>query len=152
MISYRHIFAVMFALLVGQAGVTYRQTQVGGAPPDPAVQPAPLDGYDDDRAYVKAMADQAAELTRQAELNLNATTRIDLLLRAANVILANELEPACTSKLLRLDEENAPAITAEVRAALDRADSLLTKAREAMGTEAEASPAPPGEASCSQES
>ena len=141
---YRRTFAVVLILMAGKVWGAYAQAEAPSELPQPAVEPTPLNGFDNDRSYVKAMAGRAADLAHQAEQAADPATRVDLLLRAANVILANELEPACTSKLLHLDDEQVPVIAEEVRAALDRADLLLAKATEGVRAEADASPEPQG--------
>jgi hypothetical protein len=46
------------------------------------------------------------------------------------------LEPACTSRLLRISDEQVPVVADEVRAALARADDLLAEAEQAMEKDA----------------
>jgi hypothetical protein len=99
------------------------------ARPDiPRMRLAPIAGFDDDAAYMKSIADRAAELAAQAGQTADAVTRTDLLLSSANWILARELEPACSRKVLKLAEGPERLDDTAVLAALDRADELLTEA------------------------
>jgi len=107
-----------------------------GLPAMPAVELATIEGFADVRSYSVAMAERAAGLAGEADQAASPEARVETLLRAANLILALELEPACTSRLLRIDDEQVPIVADDVRAALTRADDLLVKAEQAMEKDA----------------
>lgn len=94
----------------------------------PRAQLAAIDGYDDDKEYVQAIADRADRLASRTVETTDLGERIDLLLAAANMILAYELEPACSTKLLRLGGRPNPHPDGIVAAAIERADQLLARA------------------------
>jgi len=104
----------------------------GTVPVMPEVELAPLEGHPDVRSYTQASAEHAAELARQAEQAQDVETRVGLLLRAANVILSNELEPPCTGRLLHIGDDQLPVAEEEIGAALARAAALLSDAEATM--------------------
>jgi hypothetical protein len=59
--------------------------------------------------------------------------RTDLLLAAANVILARELEPTCSAKLLGFSDDQRFLSDEEVGDALGRTDAILLEAEAAVG-------------------
>ncbi len=92
------------------------------------VRLAPVEGFDDDAAFVQSTATRATELALQADETADLPTRTDLLLAAANLILARELEPACTRRLLGLTGAEVYLREDQIRGALERADAMLVKA------------------------
>ena len=88
----------------------------------PAVRLSAMPGFDDNAAYARSVAHRAAELTARAATAKKPTVRVDLRLAAANLILAYEIEPACSARLLGL---TAGIDEADVAQALDRADRLV---------------------------
>ncbi|MBI4717112.1 MAG: hypothetical protein HY763_04850 [Planctomycetes bacterium] len=106
--------------------------------PLPDAQLLPLEPAVDDLTYQRSIATRAAELAQQAEAAKDPAAQVDLLLAAANQILAFEVEPACSRKfygLAELPSGNAAAIDAVARAdaLLARAEGLLSAARGAGG-------------------
>ena len=83
--------------------------------------------YNDETAYAHSLADETAKLVTRAEAASDATTRVDLWLAAANMILSRELETPCTRSLLGVSDSVADS-RRDAIAALDRADGLLGRA------------------------
>lgn len=96
-------------------------------PTMPQVRPAPMPGFDDDAAYVRSIADRATELAARADQVDDPARRTDNLLAAANLILAYQLEPTCTKRLLHIDGDEGGLDEAAIRTALDRADGFTTQ-------------------------
>lgn len=95
----------------------------------PPVRLAAIPGFDDDPAYMRSIAIRAEELAvRAGQSTDDLARRTDLLLAAANLILAHELEPPCIRRLLGIADEKGAQGGKECRAALDRSDGLLAKA------------------------
>lgn len=99
----------------------------------PDIRPAPVEGYESDAAYLRAMAERSNDLARKAGAEREETTQVDLWLAAANHLLAFEIEPACTRRFHHLDPPDTP-VSAEVAAALTRAREWLQKANEMLET------------------
>ena len=97
----------------------------------PDVRPAPIAGYADDAAYVRAMADRAEGFVKFAGDDRQERPRVDAWLAAAHWILSYELEPACTRRIHQLDPDDAPVST-DVTAALLRAEIVLQKSNETL--------------------
>lgn len=123
---------------MGTAQESVQRAEVPQAtlPAMPAVELATIEGFADVRSYAVAMAERAAGLAGQAGQAASPEARVETLLRAANLILAHQLEPACTSRLLRISDEQVPVVAEEVRAALTRAEDLLAEAEQAMDKDA----------------
>ncbi len=104
--------------------------KAGPTPPEaPGVRLAAIDGFDDDAAYLRSVASRVAELVELAGRADDPVARADLLLAAANLILAHQLEPACTNALLGVDDKPATARDhGGLAASLDRADEFLDRA------------------------
>ncbi len=98
----------------------------------PAVRLAPMPGFDNNTAYARSIAARVEELTSQASQADDLTRRVDLLAASANLVLAHQLEPACTHTLLQLRRDEEVFQEAASRAALDRADKLITEAHDAL--------------------
>lgn len=98
----------------------------------PLVRLAPIEGFDDEASYVRSIAVRANELALQVTETADIPTRTDLLLAAANMILARELEPSCTGMLLGLSGAALPLSDDQVREALERADAMLVMADAAL--------------------
>jgi len=101
-------------------------------PPTVQVRATPFEGSQEDAAYARSIAARATELVAQADESADPRVRADLLLAAANLILAHELEPACTEKLLGLQAGQAAMSAKQITDALDRADGVLAKAGEIL--------------------
>ncbi len=112
------------------------QLPAGTLPDPPQMRLARMPGFDDDAAYMRSIADRASELSALASQADKPAKRIDLLLAAANLILARQLEPACSTALLQIVDEGNVWKEAELRSALDRADTLIEQAFAAMIDEA----------------
>jgi hypothetical protein len=113
---------------IAQTGADKGQPSAASTLPEmPEIRPAPRAGFDDDAAFVRSIADRAADLADRAGRTADLTARVNLLLSSANLILAYELEPACTRKLLGIAAPSK-ADKAELSAALDRADNLIALA------------------------
>lgn len=89
-----------------------------------------VSGYDDDQAYRREIAEQTAKIVKSAQEEDNQKVRAELLLAAANLILARQFEPAYTAKLL--DIRGLSFDSAEAVDMLDQADSLILRAQEAL--------------------
>jgi len=92
------------------------------------VRLATVAGFADDAAFLDSITSRFTALQQQAEEATDATRKTEFLLAAANLILAEQLEPLCSRKILRLGEP-PPGDDALVAArALDRAEALLAEA------------------------
>ena len=80
-------------------------------------------GLDDDAPLVKTISDRVARLTEAPDGEVPALDHATSLLAASNLILAQQVEPACSRKLLRLDGAEDPRASA----ALDHADRLMAQ-------------------------
>ncbi len=98
----------------------------------PAVRLAPMPGFDDNTAYARSIAARVDELASQASQADDLTRRVDLFAASANLVLAHQLEPACTHTLLQLRHNEEIFEEAASRAALDRADGLITEAHDTL--------------------
>ncbi len=111
---------------------------VSGDPPhteEHIVRLAPLPGFADEEAFRASLTGRIAELQRQASESPNAMRKAGCLLAAANIILAEQLEPSCSRKFLMVKESNLPpnqpqqsADASSAGPALGRADALLAEA------------------------
>jgi len=63
---------------------------------------AQIEGFADEAAYQQSLSNVAAELVEQARQSSDTAKQAKLWLLAANLILAHNVEPACTRILLRL--------------------------------------------------
>lgn len=98
----------------------------------PTVRLAPMAGFDDNTAYARSIAARVEELAAQAGQADDLTKRADLFAASANLVLAQQLEPACTHTLLQLRHNEEIFEEAASRAALDRADELISGAHDAL--------------------
>jgi hypothetical protein len=96
--------------------------------PAPHVRLAPIEGFDDDASYVRSTATRVNEIGMQVGETVDLPTRADLILAAVNLILARELEPSCTGRLLGPLGEELPSSEDQVREAFGRADAMLVEA------------------------
>lgn len=119
------------------------QTDVDrAAPENPAkngtleVHLATLPGFAADAAFLASITNRVAELQQQAGEAADAARKTGFILAAANLILAEQLEPPCSRKFLQLDKpEQGDALVAA--SALDRADTLIAEAETLLRTEQE---------------
>lgn len=98
----------------------------------PTVRLALMPGFDDSTAYARSIATRVEELAGQASRVDDLTKRVDLLAASANLVLAHQLEPACTHVLLQLHSDEEVFEEAFLRSALDRADELITRAQNTL--------------------
>jgi hypothetical protein len=112
--------------------------------PAPEIRLSVLTGFADDGAFMESVASRVTELQQQAADSDDPQRKAGFLLAAANLILAEQLEPACTRRFFQLDPPpQKPVLSREgddalaVAPALARGDALIA--------EAEASLRPPAE-------
>ena len=100
------------------------------APPDRTrgIRLAPPPGFADDEAFVESVAGRVAELQHQAAEAENAVRKAGFLSTAANLILAEQLEPACTTKFFDLDPPQERGGARLSGPALEQADALIDEA------------------------
>lgn len=146
----------VFTWSIASACPAVTQTDAPGRPPhdNELVQEAvpasvrlpPLPGFADDAGFLASVTSRVDELRQQAGDALNAARKAGFLLAAANLILAEQLEPACSRKFLFMREsifapdqppQGDDALAAA--SALDRADTLLAEAEILLRTEQERS-------------
>jgi len=101
-------------------------------PDSPQVRLRPMPGFEDDVAYLRSIAARATELEAQAGEADNPMKQAESALAAANLILAHQLEPTCTRKLLHINGNVDERGGADLRGALDRADALIERAGSAV--------------------
>ena len=91
-----------------------------------------MPGFDDDAAYVRSIASRVDELAAQAGRVDDRLRRADLLATAVNLILAHQVEPYCSRRLLQLQSDDDVVDKAESQSAFDRADELIARAKTAL--------------------
>jgi hypothetical protein len=94
---------------------------------------ATLPGFAADAAFLASVASRVAELQQQAGEASDAARKTGFILAAANLILAEQLEPPSSRKFLQLGKPQQGDDTL----ALDRADALLAEAETILRTEQE---------------
>jgi hypothetical protein len=107
-------------------------TRTPALPTPPQVRLSPISGFEDDTAHLASISSRVAELVQQAEQANDRDAGVELRLAAANLILAHELEPACTRRLLGLTDGAVDGDPARLVAALDRADALINDAQASL--------------------
>ena len=142
--SHWNKFVLLFAVFAMPcAALTQTDSVVGASggdlPPDrtPEVRLGALPGFADDGAFLESVTRRIAELQQQAADTDDAQRKAGFLLAAANLLLAEQLEPACTMRFFQLDPPRQKDDGLAVAPALARADAFIT--------EAEASLPPPTE-------
>lgn len=98
----------------------------------PRVRLAALPGFEDDAAYLRSIAARLTELEIQARQAGDSMKQAESLLAAANLILARQLEPTCTRRLLHVDGNMDERGEPDLCSALDRADALIERAGAAL--------------------
>jgi len=114
------------------------QTDAPGIPAQndqPQVHLATLPGFSDDAAFLASVTSRVAELQQQAGEEVDAARRSGFILAAANLILAEQLEPPCSRKFLQLDKPQHGDAALVAAHALDLADALLVEAETFLLTE-----------------
>jgi hypothetical protein len=102
---------------------------------------AGVDGVADVGAYEASVADHAARLADLAGDAGDPLMRAELQLTAANLILAKQIEPACTRTFWGLTAFPEHRVDSQkLTAGLDRAQRLLTDARSNINDAREAAP------------
>ncbi len=81
-------------------------------------------GFSDEASYAQSVLIRVDGLELAAQRSEGALAKTEMLLAAANTILATALESACTRRLLQLDD-GQPQDSGDITALLDRADTLL---------------------------
>jgi len=97
----------------------------------PKVRLPLIEGFDDQASYRQSITDRLKDLQNRTNKMKDDELRVKLLLAQANYILAYEVEPACTYKLLQL--QNQPELDIQpqqLQAAFDRADRAIHQATE----------------------
>ena len=113
-----------------------RETPGDGAAPGAAVavpQPTsvflePTPGFDDDAAYLRSVAERVESLLAAAGQTEEPARQVAFSLAAANLILAEQLEPFCSRKLLRLEPGEPDRDGPDPRTMLARSDKLIERA------------------------
>ncbi len=131
---------------VREGNAARTETEAAASGTDPVGRPAeasgtielaPIDGIADESAYRQAVARRAGEFARQAEHADDNALAVDLLLVAANQVLAYELEPACTRRMLFLPPKGQAQGDAASAESLQRVDDWLARAEKALESLAE---------------
>jgi len=120
------------------------QTDVDRAAPEspaindtPDVRLATMPGFADDATFLASSISRVAELLQQAGEATDGARKIRFILAAANMILAEQLEPPCSRKFLQLNKAKPGDNALVAASALDRADTLLAEAETLLRTEQE---------------
>lgn len=95
--------------------------------PLPQVRLVPMAGFEDEADYVSAVEQRVKDLLAEADTTASATARVELRLAAANVLIAQRLEPACSLQLNGIEGPGAPP-PGELRAVCARINDLLSRA------------------------
>lgn len=101
-------------------------------PAIPDVELALIEGFDDIESYDQSMFDRLTAIKNRIDETKDLNARIRLRLAEANHILAYLLEPACTTKLLRIDAPIPGARTPQVQQHFERADRALEQADQSL--------------------
>jgi hypothetical protein len=101
-------------------------------PPLPSVRLSPIPDFADDASYIRSISSHVDEVDARARQTDDPAGKAELLLAAANLILAQQLEPPCTLALLKLAAEASDGSTTLFTDALDRADRLVADANESI--------------------
>lgn len=97
----------------------------------PKVRMPLIEEFDDQESYRQSISDRLKDLQNRANETKDEELRAKLLLAQANYILAYEVEPACTYKLLQLEDQPELDIQPQqLQAAFDRADRAIHQATE----------------------
>ena len=95
----------------------------------PVAPLAGLEGFEGEAQAQRFYVQQVAMLAQRAEQAADALERAELQLTAANLILARQLEPACSRALLGLPVGQTPA---DLRPLFERTRTLLADAGESL--------------------
>ncbi len=131
--SWRNL--IVFTWVFASVSLAATRTDVDRAAPESPtkngireVQLATMPGFADDAAFLESVTSRIAELQQQAGEAADAVRETGFILAAANLILAEQLEPPCSRKFLQLDRRKQGNDALVVTSALDRADLLLAEA------------------------
>lgn len=108
----------------------------------PTVRLAPISTFDTDGEYVRSIAAETEALAEEAHLSKEPAQRVRLSLATANIVLARQLEPFCSRKLLGLDPYIDGLDEELLRRALQLADSMIADATELLKPTEEEGDAP----------
>ena len=120
------------ALLWPAAGAPAQDSLAAAPPPlqEPVVRLAPLAGADGETEFLSTISTQVARIAQEVSGGGTPLHRANRLLTAANLILAHQLEPACSRRLLHVETPGAAA--EELRGHLDLAKKLIGEANAAL--------------------
>lgn len=105
----------------------------------PDVRLTPMPAFDSDADYVRSIAAETTRLAKEANLATDPAKRVKLSLATANTVLARQLEPFCSRKLLGLDPFTDGLDEEMLRSALQLAETMIAGATESLKpTESEA--------------
>ena len=94
-------------------------------PPGVVLEPRP--GFDDDAAYLRSVAERVESLLVAADQTEEPARQVAFSLAAANLILAEQLEPLCSRKLLHLEPGEPDRDGTNPRTLLTRSDKLIER-------------------------
>ncbi len=94
----------------------------------PQIIVVPQNDPEDKTEYARMISKQADELADQVEQTNSTTTKCDIYLAAANLILAKEMESQCARLGLGLSDNESADEDRLIRDAFQRADNFLEKA------------------------
>jgi hypothetical protein len=103
----------------------------------PEVRLSALPGFADDGALIESVTSRVTELQQQAADADDPQRKAGFLLAAANLILAEQLEPACTRRFFQLDPPPQKDDALAVAPALARSDVLIAEAEASLPPAAE---------------
>ncbi|MDO8631187.1 MAG: hypothetical protein Q7R41_11905 [Phycisphaerales bacterium] len=101
-------------------------------PPLPSVRLSPIPDFADDASYIRSISAHVDEVAARAQQTDDPAGKAELLLAAANLILAQQLEPPSSLALLKLPAEESGGSATLLTDALDRADRLVADANESI--------------------
>lgn len=129
----RYTLSLALALFSWPAAGAVAQDSPTPAPPPPqvpVVQLAPLTDAENEAEFLNSISTQVARVSEEASGGGTPIDRANRLLTAANLILAHQLEPACSRRLLHME---APGAASEaLQGHLDLAKKLIGEARAAL--------------------
>jgi hypothetical protein len=131
------LHAILLSAVLPVATAAQEQVATPLEEPLPARPPVALEtvqGFAGDEAYRKASWDRAQELAAMAERAIHAVTKAELQLAAANLLLAEYFEPACSQKLNGL---NLAVSEADLARDFDAVDKMLDRAGELLAGDGE---------------
>ncbi len=89
---------------------------------------APHPGFSDDASVLASVAARVTDLKQQSKEATDPQRSAELLLAAANLVLAEEMEPACSRKFFQLDDPTPKEKEIRIAAALAGVDEMILAA------------------------